>query len=330
MKSTIRPILFLAAAALVLPLAGCRKDNDRVTIVLDWTVNTNHTGIYVARDLGYFADEGLDVKIEFPPETGAASMVLAGQAEFLVSYQEEVTLARASGKDLVALAAVIQHNTSGFASRKKEGITRPRDFEGKTYGGWGSPMEEAVLKALMTKDGADFSRLKIVPVGTMDFFAATASGIDFTWIFEGWDGIMAGIKGIDINFIPLGTMEKALDYYTPVIASTDRYVKGHPEIASKFMRALSRGYEFAAAHPDRAAEILLKNAPELDKELVQKSQRWLADKYRADAPYWGGMKESVWNDFASWMKGYGLLSGDADMSRAFTNEFLPGAGEGRK
>ncbi|MBN2353420.1 MAG: ABC transporter substrate-binding protein [Spirochaetales bacterium] len=330
MKTAIRPFLILAAAALVLPLSGCRKDNDRVTIVLDWTVNTNHTGIYAARDLGYFSDEGLDVDIEFPPETGAASMVLAGQAEFLVSYQEEVTMARASGKDLLALAAVIQHNTSGFASRKKANISRPRDFAGKTYGGWGSPMEEAVLKALMAKDGADYGRLKNVSVGSMDFFAATDSGIDFTWIFEGWDGVMAGIKGIDVNFIPLGTMEKALDYYTPVIASTDRYAADHQEIVSRFMKALARGYDYAVAHPGEAAYILLKNAPELDKELVQKSQRWLADKYRADASYWGLMKESVWNDFALWMKGYGLLSGDPDMSRAFTNEFLPGAGEDRK
>jgi len=312
-------------AAAFLFLIGCQKNADRVTIVLDWTVNTNHTGIYAAKDLGYFTEEGLDVAIEFPPETGAASMALAGQAEFLVSYQEEVTLARAAGKDLVALAAVIQHNTSGFASRKEAGITSPRDFEGKVYGGWGSPMEEAVLKTLMAKAGADYGRLKNISVGSMDFFAATASGIDFTWIFEGWDGVMTGIKGIDINYIPLGPMETALDYYTPVIASTDRYVTGHAKIAARFMKALAKGYEFAIAHPDRAADIVLKNAPELDKDLVRRSQRWLADKYRAAAPYWGRMRSSVWKDFASWMKTYDLLSGDPDMDKAFTNEFLPGA-----
>lgn len=313
------------AIAAILLLSSCGKDDTRVTIVLDWTVNTNHTGIYAARDLGYFSEQGLDVVVEFPPETGAANMVLAGQAEFLVSYQEEVTLARAAGKDLLALAAVIQHNTSGFASRKEAGITRPRDFAGKTYGGWGSPMEEAVLKALMAKDGADYDRLKNVSVGSMDFFAATDSGIDFTWIFAGWDGVMAGLKGIDINFISLGSLEKALDYYTPVIASTDRYVGAHPEITGKFMKALARGYQYAIAHPDRAAEILLKNAPELDQDLVRQSQRWLADRYQADAPAWGRMRASVWKDFADWMQGYGLLAGNPDMNRAFTNDFLPGA-----
>ena len=174
-----------------------------VTVVLDWSINTNHTGLFVARDMGFFADEGLDAVIEFPPETGAAGLVLSGKAEFAVSYQEEVTYARAAGTPLRAVATILQHNTSGFGSRAEEGITRPRDFEGKAYGGWGSPVEEAMLEALVEGDGGDFSKVEVLPVGSMDFFAATASSIDFVWIFRGWDVIAAELNGVEMNYIPL-------------------------------------------------------------------------------------------------------------------------------
>ena len=76
----------------------------------------------------------------------------------LISYQEDVTIARTSADPLPikAIAAIIQHNTSGFATYEGKGIKSPKDFEGKTYAGWGGPGEEAVLNAVMTKDGADF------------------------------------------------------------------------------------------------------------------------------------------------------------------------------
>src|SRR5690606_5117042 len=125
------------------------KSLTKVKVVLDWTPNTNHTGLYVARDKGFFAEQGLDVEIVQPGDAGADQMVAAGAAEFGVSYQESITMARTSGVPLVSVAAVIQHNTSGFASPVGHHITRPRDFEGKRYGGWGAPVEEAVIDSLM-------------------------------------------------------------------------------------------------------------------------------------------------------------------------------------
>ncbi len=293
-----------------------------VTAVLDWTVNTNHTGLYVAQYLGFFEEEGLDVAIEFPPETGADGMVVAKKAEFAFSYQEGVTYARAAGTPLTAVAAVIQHNSSGFASRAAEGILRPRDFEGKAYGGWGSPVEEAMLKALVEGDGGDVDKVQIVPIGSMDFFAATSGKIDFVWIFRGWDGVAAELKGIDINYIPLAE-EEALDYYTPVLVTHDDLVSEEPALIRSFLSAVSRGYEYAAENPSEAAEILLDAAPELDEELVLASQEYLGPRYQDDAPRWGEMKLEVWERYADWLQQNGLLEGEFDPAAAYTNEFLP-------
>jgi NitT/TauT family transport system substrate-binding protein len=318
-------VVYILIAVFTLAAAG-RSEDDKsllpVTAVLDWSVNTNHTGLYVALDKGYFAEEGLDVSIEFPPETGAASLVLSGRADFAVSYQEEVTYARAAGTPLKALAAVIQHNTSGFASRKDAGITRPRDFESRTYGGWGSPVEEAMVRALVEGDGGDFRKVDVVPIGSMDFFAATASGIDFVWIFRGWDGIAAELKGVKLNYIPLST-EPSLDYYTPVLISREALIEQKPELVRSFLKAASRGYEFAIGHPEEAADILLEAAPELDRELVVASQRYLAGEYRAGASRWGEMTLEVWERYAGWLDKNGLLEGGFSASEAFTNDFLP-------
>ena len=333
MKRSFVVLIVITVVALLFSGCGGKKEKEAaatpaapeltpVTVVLDWSVNTNHTGLYVALNKGFFAEEGLKTSIEFPPETGAESLVLSGTAQFAVGYQEGVTYARAAGTPLVAIATVIQHNTSGFGSRAAEGISRPRDFEGKAYGGWGSPIEEAMVKALVEGDGGDFSSVDIVPIGSMDFFAATASDIDFVWIFRGWDGIAAELKGVAIDYIPLAT-EKALDYYTPVLITTESVISENPDLVRSFLKAASRGYEYAIQNPEAAADILLKAAPELDHDLVAASQKYLADQYRAEAPCWGEMQLEVWTRYAGWLKERGLLEGEFTAASAFTNEFLP-------
>ncbi|MBW2623211.1 MAG: ABC transporter substrate-binding protein, partial [Deltaproteobacteria bacterium] len=183
--------------------------------------------------------------------------------------------------------------------------------------------EVATLKALMERDKGDYSKIEQVSIGSMDFFAATSAEIDFVWIFQGWDGVAAKIKGIDISYIPLREIEPALDYYTPLIVATDKYIEKNPEIVRRFLKALSRGYEFCIENPEKSADILLKNAPELDRKLVEASQKFLARQYKADAPRWGEMKLSTWVNYANWLDKYKQLEGEFEPRSAFTNEFLP-------
>ncbi|MDR0880905.1 MAG: ABC transporter substrate-binding protein [Clostridioides sp.] len=298
----------------------------KVTVVLDWTPNTNHTGLFVALDKGYYKEQGLDVTIEQPPESGADTLVATGKADFAVSYQEQVTYALTSDDPLPikAVATIIQHNTSGFASPKEKNMTTPKDFEGKSYGGWGSPSEEAVLKSVMTKSGADFDKLKIVNTGNDDYFAAMKT-VDFSWIFEGWDVVKAKQTGFDLNYIPVASLDKRLDYYTPLLVTNNNLIEKDPELVKKFLAATSKGYEDCAKNPEEAADILVKHAPETDKALAKDSQKFLASKFIDDAPRWGEMKDSVWDSYTSFMKEYKLIDKDMKASEAYTNEFLPDA-----
>lgn len=322
----------LAGALMLTTLSGCSKKEEKsankgekVTVVLDWTPNTNHTGLYTALENGYYKDQGLDVEIVQPPEGGAASLVASGKADFGISYQEEVTYAKTSDDPLPikAIAAVIQHNSSGFASPKDKNIKTPKDFEGKIYGGWGSESETAAIKAVMEKTGADFDKVTIADIGQDDFFTATTNSVDFAWIYEGWDVVQAKLKNFDLNFIPLNQFDKRLDYYTPVIISNETLLNDNPELAKKFMKATTEGYQFAIDNPEEAAKILVKHAPEIDEELAIESQKFLASKYKDDAPRWGEMKDEVWNNYTAFLKEYGLINKNLKPEDAYTNEFLP-------
>ncbi|WP_208590613.1 ABC transporter substrate-binding protein [Gracilibacillus suaedae] len=320
---------FLFAIIGMFILAGCGNEEstpaelEEVTLVLDWTPNTNHTGLYVAESKEYFEDEGLDVDIVMPGEAGADQTVASGQAEFGISYQEQVTEARTQDIPLVSIAAVIQHNTSGFAAPVEKEITSPADFAGKTYGGWGAPVESAVIDALMKQEEASVEDVEIVNMGNTDFFTAVERDVDFAWIYYGWTGIEAELRGKEIDMIYLTDYSEKLDYYTPVITTNEEMIEENPETIKKFMAAVSRGYQDAIDNPEEAADILLEAQPDLDEELVHASQEWISPRYQDDADKWGEQSEEVWSNYAEFMFENDLLERELEVNVAFTNEFLP-------
>ncbi|GIV87684.1 MAG: nitrate ABC transporter substrate-binding protein [Chloroflexus sp.] len=299
----------------------------KVRVGLDWTPNTNHTGLYVAQAKGYYAQQGLEVEILGAQEGGTVEQLVAtGRLDFGISYQEGVTQARVEGVPIVSIAAIIQHNTSGFASRAEEGITSPRDFIGKKYGAFGSPVEQAVIKGLLECAGVgdQFDQVQFVDIGSSDFFVATERDeVDFVWIFKGWTGIEAEVRGVPLNIVMMNDLQCIPDYYTPVLITGEKLIAEQPDLVRRFLAATSAGYRFAIEQPGEAADILLKAAPELDAELVQRSQQYLAGQYQAEAARWGEQKLEVWRAYAQWMADRNLIARMIEPEKAFTNDFLP-------
>jgi ABC-type nitrate/sulfonate/bicarbonate transport system substrate-binding protein len=295
----------------------------KVTVVLDWTPNTNHTGLYVAEDKGYFAENGLDVEIIQPSDPSAVLQLLAaGTAQFGIGFQESLTFARDKGIPVVSIGAILQHNTSVFAAPADRGITSAKDFEGKNYGGWGMDMETATIKYLMDEAGGDFSKVNITTMGDTDAITAMQmNSIDFAWIYEGWEGVSAKLKGLDLSYVPLAS-DPVFDYYTPIMATSEDMVNNNRETVEKFMDAVVKGYTFAAENADESAEILLKYAPELDAELVKASQEYLSPLYIDDAESFGLQKTEVWDRYTKWLYDQGFVERMVDSSQAFTNDFV--------
>ncbi|MBN1430811.1 MAG: ABC transporter substrate-binding protein [Anaerolineae bacterium] len=300
---------------------------DEVTFVLDWVPNTNHTGIFVAQEKGYFAEEGLNVNIIQPGATYAWQAVAGGSAEFGVSFQEETTLSRAGEEPapIVSIAAIIQHNTSGFASLAERDIESPKDWEGLRYGSYGGSFDEPTVRVLMECAGGDFSKLEIVTTGSTDPLALVQAGqVDLAWIFYGWQGIQAKQQGADLSTVMMSDYFDCIpDYYTPILITSQAMIDERPDVVRAFLKAVSRGYDFAIRSPDEAVDFLLKAAPEIDKELAQESQAWLSPRYQSDAPRWGEQKLEVWQDYSQWMADNGIIGQPIDAQAAFTNDFLP-------
>lgn len=308
--------------------AGAQPDKELedITFVLDWTPNTNHTGIYVAREKGYFKDAGLNVTIVQPPEDGAEVLAASGKAQFAMSFQDSLAPAFSGGEKLpvTAVAAVIQHNTSGIISRKGEGMDRPKGLEGKKYATWDLPIEKATVQDVMEADGGDFSKVELIPSTVTDEVTALKTkSVDAIWIFYAWAGVKTELEGLPTDYFAFADLNPVFDFYTPVIIANNDFLEKEPDTAKAFLKAVGRGYEDAIQNPDEAASILCKAAPELDPELVKASQEYLADKYQADAKKWGYISPDRWNAYYNWLNEKGLVETPIGADTGFSNEYLP-------
>ncbi|MDY2663076.1 MAG: ABC transporter substrate-binding protein [Bariatricus massiliensis] len=326
-----RILAIVLAAAMTGALIGCAdkgKDTEKkekITFVLDWTPNTNHTGLYVAQEKGYFEEAGLEVEIVQPPEDGAEVLVASGKAQFGVSFQDSMMPA-ITGEDAMpieAVAAILQHNTSGIVSRKGEGMDRPKGMEGKKYATWDLDLEKATIKNVVEADGGDFSKIEMIPSTVTDEVSALESkSVDAIWIFYGWAGIACEVAGLETDYFAFKDINPALDFYTPVIIGNSDWMKENPDTAKAFLSAVQKGYEYAVESPDDAADILLKASPELDEELVKASQAYMKEQYIADAKQWGYIEPARWNAFYNWVNENGLSESEIPENTGFTNEYL--------
>ena len=325
-------IVVLLAVALVFCFASCgnaenKAEGNTITIVLDWTPNTNHTGIYVALAKGYFKEAGLNVEVVQPPEDGAVTLVASGKAQFGVSFQDSLAPAFVGDAKMpvTAVAAVIQHNTSGIISRAGEGMDRPKGLEGKKYATWDLDVEKATIRDVMKADGGNFDLVELIPSTVTDEVSALQSGsVDAIWIFYGWAGVACQVAGLETDYFEFADIDPAFDYYTPVLIGNNTWLEENPETAKAVLAALSKGYTYATQNPKEAADILMEAAPELksNSKLVYASQEYLAKEYIADAAQWGEFDADRWAAFFSWLNENNLLEEKIDPAFGFTNAYL--------
>lgn len=318
------------------PLGGAtefpRLDNrTAVTLMLDWTPNTNHMGFYAAQALGYYDEANLDVTIIEPSDLLVEQALDAEIVEFGIGFQEFSTAAMLDGAEIVSVAAIIQNNTSGFVTIADDhSLTRPADLAPLTYGGFGfTNLENAILRQLLACDGATWNEANYLDIGFADAIELMKRNrIDSAWIFYGWQGINAEVSGLNLDVVMLQDYADCIpNYYTPILLTSQAMLDEQPEVVTAFVQATARGYAYAIQYPDKAADILLNAVPELDSELVKTSAEWLSTQYQADAPRWGQQDPIVWQGFTDFLYENGIISEAFDTNAVFTNDFLPGTVE---
>jgi ABC-type nitrate/sulfonate/bicarbonate transport system substrate-binding protein len=308
------------------------KESERtnVQVMLDWTPNTNHGGMYLAKAEGYYRAAGLDVTFIQPGQGADVNQVVAqGTVDFGVSAAEQLVPARAAGVPVVSIAAIIQHNTSSLISLQSSGITRPRELAGHTYGAFGGTFEKALIDQLVRCDGGDPSRVRFTQVGDSDYREGMSRHhYDAVWVFDGWDVIrMADIDHVALNRIPFIDHTSCIpDWYTPILVTNQKLIDHDPALVRRFLAATAHGYRDAMADPSKAADALLAGAPGLDRNLVERSASYLSTRYSSDPQAWGQQDPKVWRTFVRFLEDHRIIKVGFDVSAAFSDAYLPKGG----
>ena len=302
-----------------------------LSFILDWTPNTNHTGIYVAQSKGWYKDEGIDLKIlPYSQSVTPDVLVASGKVDVGISSTESIVADAASGAPVVSIAAVISRNTSALVALNESGIKRPKDLDGKIYGGFGSAFEEPVIGGMIRNDGGT-GTFKNVTISVDTLEALKSKKVDFVWIFMAWDGIAATRQHIGLRVFPISQFGIP-DYATPNIIASKQTILKKKDLLKKFMRATARGFEYARLHPQESAQILIKSAPAgsfADPQLVIDSQKYLSPLYADSGKKWGVQDPRTWGDYPQFMlKNKAVLDAKGkpvqklDIDTLFTNEFI--------
>lgn len=272
--------LVLSTLATTLPMgwsAASAEDLKPIKVALDWTPNTNHVGLYVAQAKGYFKDAGLAVTILPYGDTAAGTLVSNHVADFGIAgvgfYSQH-----AAGADLKAVYAVVQSETGRLVvNAERTEIKTPKDLDGLTYGGFGSAWENTLLSSIIRNAGGK-GEFKSVTLGTSAYEALGNKSVDFTLEIATWEGVqaeLAGVKLKEFKYSDYGVPEQ----YTTVIVSSDEYLKQNSDAAKAFLAAVTKGYAYAADHPDEASDLLVAANPDVltDPKLVKASLKLLSE-----------------------------------------------------
>lgn len=282
--STLTALCMVTACGVTADQAGTTK----TTFMLSWAPDTNHIGVYVAKEQGYFAKAGLDVDIVAVSQAGAEQAVNSGVADFALSNMTNVAQYSLKGANLREVLQVQRKPSAIWCSlASNSSITRPRDFDGKTFATFGASESDAVIKRMIQYDGGTGTFDKVT-VGTSTFQTLSSGRADFGGFYATWEGVQADMYGPKLNCFTEPDYGVPGNADTIGIITNEKTITDNPQLVRSFVQAAQQGYRYAYEHPDEAAEMLVKAAPDanLDVDFVKRSMHVIVD-----GQYWGSPQD---------------------------------------
>jgi putative hydroxymethylpyrimidine transport system substrate-binding protein len=313
-----RVAALLAAAFLLAGAAGCGGGGtepgapEGATLVLDFTPNAVHSGIYAAQRQGYYRDAGIDLTIRQPGEsTDAPKLLAAGRAGFAILDIHDLGIARERGLEPVGLMPIVERPLAAVIAAGDGPVRRPRDLDGHTVGVTGLPSDEAVVDSEVSADGGDPARVRRVTIGFDAVSSLAAGKVDAATGFWNAEGVALRRRGIPVRIFKVDEYG-APPYPELVLAASRRTIALNPALVDAMVAATARGYRFAVRHPARALDDLLAAVPELDRAGQAAQLRALLPDLRP-APF----DPAVLREWATWDLKHGLLRRPLDVEEAF-------------
>ena len=300
------------------------KDLREVNVVLDWYPNAIHTFLYTAIERGYFAEEGLDVKIHFPAnDNDALALVAAGKAEIGMYYQQDVIQAVANqGTGIKSIGAIVQSPLNVILSLKDKNITKPEDLVGKTIGYGGTVLSEALVKCMMENVGADASDVNMINVGFELMSSMTTGNVDATiGCLVNHEVPQLEEEGFDVNYFSVSGYGIP-NYYEEVFLTNDDLLENEPEVVAGFLRAAKKGFDDFKADPDGCLAILMNNQNEenfpLTQSVEEQSCATLIPLMETEDAAFLTQTDECWQENIDWMLENQLVDKAVDVSDVMT------------
>lgn len=312
-----KSVFFILAFLVLLGCSDDKKSNlKEVDLVLDFVPNTNHTGIFVA--IEYLKKEGIKLNVLTAFEDSTSDLVISGKAPFGIYFQESMGAKLSHNAPITAVAAIIEHNTSGILSLKNL-----NDLTLIKYGSWNDPVELSMIKHIFKKQG--LNNYTFVPNTDSNSISSLKNDLfNACWVYYAWDGVLAKENLKDIKFTYLKDIDSVFDYYSPIIIANNEYLKNNKQQAKAVIKAIKQGYIYAMTNPEQAADILIKYAPNLKnkRNFIISSQKYLSTRYAQNPQKWGEIDAKRWNDFYEWLNQNQITKNPIPLNVGFSNEYL--------
>ncbi len=317
----MRHRLALLVTLLTALAAGCGSTTgeDRpeaeATLLLDFTPNAVHAGLYMATERRFDEAEGVELKIRKPgASTDALKLLQAGRADMAILDIHDLGLARQQGTDIVGVMAFVQRPLAAVLAQPS--IRSPADLEGQRAGVSGLPSDEAVLRSIVAGDGGDPEQVRTTTIGFQAVKALLARRVAGATAFWNVEGVALREQRPEIREFRVD------DYGAPaypelVLCVTRETLEDDEPVVRATIRALQRGYGEVQRDPESAVAAMLAVEPRLDGDALAAQLDAVAPAFTAGAPAFGALRPSTLRAWARWDEEFGILSEPLDVGRAF-------------
>ena len=304
-------------------------DKNIIKVILDEETPVNDAGFYVAQQKGWFEEAGL--KVEFiQPEEGldTEQMVARGKAQYGLDTQDRMVLELGSKEPLAvtAVAAVLQHNTTGYVTLADSGMDEFELIRDCTVAQMNQTADDAVLAFAAGQQGQEPAYQSVEQTLT-DLPSQLSGDVQAARTYFNWGCIQLDEAGLDYNFLPVRSAGAALDYYTPILIADDAFLKKNAGLAQEFFNVVKQGYVYAAQHPDEAAGLVSSQLPEVSASLLQDSLEFMSGQWLDEQGQWGTIESGRWNRYISWAQSQGLITEKVAKNAGFTMEYAKASPE---
>ncbi|WP_205698941.1 ABC transporter substrate-binding protein [Conexibacter sp. SYSU D00693] len=312
--------------ACVLGLAGCSltgggagPDQDEATLLLDFQPNAVHAGIYLATARDFDGAEGVDLDVEVPgSSTDGVAQLLSGRADFAVLDIHDLALARARGRDVVGVMALVQRPLAAVLAQPS--IRTPRDLEGRRVGVTGLPSDVAVLDSVVAGAGGDPDRVRRTEIGFNAVPALLSRRVAAVTAF--WN-----VEGVELRARRPGIKEFRVDelgapsYPELVLAVARTTIQDDPELVRAVVGSLRRGYREVLGDPEAGIGALTEEEPDLGRDQLERELDAVSPAFTAGARTYGELDPARLETWARWEARTGIVDEPPVVAQAFAPRF---------